>query len=550
MFSDKDNINILTSLLIAHGVRYAVVCPGSRNAPVVHNLASCGQIKCYPVTDERSAGFYALGLCQAVNGPVVVCVTSGTALLNLSPAVAEAFYQNLPLIVVSADRPLQWINQLDGQTLPQANIFGNFVRKSVNLLEPTDEEHHWYCNRLVNETLIECVKGSCGPVHINVPITEPLYQFNVNVLPTERKIELLSVSSTDEESLKLQLSPLFNSMDKAERPLIIIGQQKPSASLTIALERLHAQQYVVLYEPLGVERGESYIEEIMQLIGDDKTFLPDFILYIGGHLVSKRVKQFLRKTRNAECWIVNSEGVLYDTFMNLHGVIQADSNAVLSALPCKGETEWFEQWENLKQKARKHRVKFQSQYSSMLAVKQFETLINQVESECVVHYANSTSVRLGCIYAQHFVFCNRGVNGIEGSLSTAAGYSLATKQRVFCVIGDLSFFYDQNALWNQNLGGNFRILLLNNGGGGIFSKFEGLKNSPVRQQMVMAEHTTTAKGVCHDNHIRYLSANNELSLEQALHALVFDNSTQPMLLEVFTDVEKEMKIYQDYFRTI
>ena len=135
-------------------------------------------------------------------------------------------------------------------------------------------------------------------------------------------------------------------------------------------------------------------------------------------------------------------------------------------------------------------------------------------------------------------------------MSTAAGYSLATKQRVFCVIGDLSFFYDQNALWNQNLGGNFRILLLNNGGGGIFSKFEGLKNSPVRQQMVMAEHTTTAKGVCHDYHIRYLSANNESSLEQALHALVFDESTQPMLLEVFTDVEKEMKIYQDYFRTI
>ena len=343
---------------------------------------------------------------------------------------------------------------------------------------------------------------------------------------------------------------MFNSIGKAERPLIIIGQQKPSASFTIALERLYAQQYVVLYEPLSVERGEGYIEEMMQLIGDDKTFLPDFILYIGGHLVSKRVKQFLRKTRNAECWIVNSEGILYDTFMNLHGVIQADSNTVLSALPCKGKTEWFEQWETLRQKARKHRVEYQPQYSSMLAVKQFETLINQVESECVVHYANSTSVRLGCIYAQHFVCCNRGVNGIEGSLSTAAGYSLATKQRVFCVIGDLSFFYDQNALWNQNLGGNFRILLLNNGGGGIFSKFEGLKNSPVRQQMVMAEHTTTAKGVCHDNHIRYLSANNESSLEQALHALVFDNSTQPMLLEVFTDVENEMKIYQDYFRTI
>ena len=532
MFSDKDNINILTSLLIAHGVRYAVVCPGSRNAPVVHNLASCGQIKCYPVTDERSAGFYALGLCQAVNSPVVVCVTSGTALLNLAPAVAEAFYQNLPLIVVSADRPLQWIDQLDGQTLPQANIFGNFVRKSVNLLEPTSDEHHWYCNRLVNEALIECVKGSCSPVHINVPITEPLYQFNVSALPTERKIELLSVSSTDEESLKLQLSPLFNSIGKAERPLIIIGQKKPSASLTIALERVNAQQYVVLYEPLSVERGEGYIEEMMQLIGDDKTFLPDFILYIGGHLVNKRVKQFLRKAQNAECWIVNSEGVLYDTFMNLHGVIQADSNTVLSALPCKDQTKWFEQWETLRQKARKHRAKFQPQYSSMLAVKQFETLINQAESECVVHYANSTSVRLGCIYAQHFVFCNRGVNGIEGSLSTAAGYSLATKQRVFCVIGDLSFFYDQNALWNTRLRGNLRILLLNNGGGKIFQHVKGMPADDIRTTFVSAKHNTSAQGICQQNGAKYLLVDNVEALQTGITELINYDGERPFVLEV------------------
>ena len=187
MYSDKENVNILTALLVAHGVRHAVVCPGSRNAPIVHNLNECPDIRCYPVTDERSAGFYALGMTQALNQPVVVCVTSGTALLNLAPAVAEAYYQHQPLIVISADRPQPWIDQLDGQTLPQPDALGRFVRKAVSLPEPHDNEERWYCNRLVNEALI--VRHA--PVHINVPITEPLFDFKVAALPEERKIELM-----------------------------------------------------------------------------------------------------------------------------------------------------------------------------------------------------------------------------------------------------------------------------------------------------------------------------------------------------------------------
>ena len=167
-----------------------------------------------------------------------------------------------------------------------------------------------------------------------------------------------------------------------------------------------------------------------------------------------------------------------------------------------------------------------------------------------MHYANSTSIRLGCIYARHHAFCNRGVNGIEGSLSTAAGYSLVTDKRVFCVIGDLSFFYDQNALWNQNLGGNLRILLLNNRGGGIFGKFEGLKQSPTRNRMVMAEHSTTAEGICRDNQIRYYTANNVQTLEHSLNVLANENSERPILLEVFTNAETDLQIYQKYFNTL
>ena len=186
MYSNKINVNILTSLLVAHGIRHAVVCPGSRNSPIVHNLNECPDIACYPVTDERSAGFYAMGMSRALKRPVVVCVTSGTALLNLAPAVAEAYYQHIPLVAISADRPPQWIDQLDGQTLPQPDALGRFVRKAVTLPEPHDAEEKWYCNRLVNEALIAALQGGGGPVHINVPITEPLFEYTIEELPAER----------------------------------------------------------------------------------------------------------------------------------------------------------------------------------------------------------------------------------------------------------------------------------------------------------------------------------------------------------------------------
>ena len=550
MFSDKENVNILTSLLIAHSVRHAVVCPGSRNAPIVHNLDACGSIHCYPVTDERSAGFYALGLCQAVNAPVVVCVTSGTALLNLCPSVAEAFYQHLPLVVISTDRPAQWIDQLDGQTLPQVGVLERFVSRTVNLPEPHDEESRWYCNRLINEAMIACVKGSCGPVHINVPITEPLYQFNTNTLPIERKVTFLSGLSDFNAASVQCFQPIVTALKHAQKPLIIIGQMKPSVVISTHVERLISQQNVVLYEPLGADKGDNCLEETMCLIGDRKEFLPDFILYFGDTFVSKRLKKFLRKAKKAECWIVNPEGVLYDTFMNLTGIVQANPKDIMLAIDFLGNTEWFNLWENMKQHVRKHCMIFEPHYSNMLAVKQLEALLSNNPSKAIVHYANSTSIRLGCIYARHHIFCNRGVNGIEGSLSTAAGYSLVTKEQVFCIIGDLSFFYDQNALWNQNLGGNLRILLLNNHGGEIFAKFEGLKQSPVRNRIVIAEHATTAEGICRDNRIKYYAANDIQTLEKLLYVLVKEKSARPMLLEVFTDAETDLQIYQEYLNTL
>ena len=310
MYSNKESVNILTSLLVAHGVRHAVCCPGSRNAPIVHNLTECPDIMCYPITDERSAGFYALGMSQCLQEPVAVCVTSGTALLNLAPAVAEAYYQHARLVVISADRPLAWIDQQDGQTLPQSDALGRFVRKAVSLPEPHDDESRWYCNRLINEALLE----KHAPVHINVPISEPFFDFCVATLPEERKIELLPADISNQT-----LSHVCRMFVQSKRPLLIAGQ------------------------PMN----PGY-DEAVCLIGDDESYVPDLVLYIGGSIVSKRLKRFLRKAK--ETWIVNATGEVTDTFMNLTRVIQGDAAVVEDQIRFLLEQQshpFVQKWETL-----------------------------------------------------------------------------------------------------------------------------------------------------------------------------------------------------------
>ena len=491
MYSSKQNVNILTSLLVAHGIHHAVVCPGSRNAPIVHNLNECPDIQCYPVTDERSAGFYALGMTQALKEPVVVCVTSGTALLNLYPAVAEAYYQHRSLVVVSADRPQQWIDQLDGQTLPQPDALGCFVKKAVSLPEPHDEDTRWYCNRLINEALM--VKH--GPVHINVPITEPLFDFSTPNLPKERKIELLPADISN-----VTLSHVCRMFMQAKRPMLIAGQ------------------------PMNPLMDEAVVQ-----IGDDVDYIPDFVLYTGGSIVSKRLKHFLRKAK--ETWVVNSEGEVTDTFMNLTHVVQGDGDVVADMVRSNLEETphpFVQKWEALLAQIRQQVVANEPPYSSAAVVKYFE----QKRGANIVHYANSMAIRLANTYSKTPVYCNRGVNGIEGSLSTAAGFSCVTDEKVFCVIGDLSFFYDQNALWNQNLRGNLRILLLNNGKGGIFDMLPGLEKSPARDKYVAAEHHATAEGICQQNDIYYQQATTTEEMQRGIDLLLSADFSRPMVLEV------------------
>ena len=543
MYCDKDNVNILTSLLVAHGVRHAVVCPGSRNAPIVHNLDNCETIACHPVTDERSAGFYALGICQATDEPVAVCVTSGTALLNLAPAVAEAMYQHQPLIAISADRPRQWIGQLTGQTMPQAGVLAAIVKQSADLPEPHDSEERWHCNRLVNEALIAALQGSRGPVHINIPISEPLYSFSTESLPEERVIKLSSAVSEG------GAAELLSALERARRPIIIMGQMKPGDMPDGVIQRLRGQHYVIMHEVLSGNEGSSAMEETIALAEMDGCLPPDIIVFVGDTLVSKRARRFLSHARTAEAWTINAEGIVHDPFMNLRGVIQARPSDVLTAISGDGPREWSDYWERLRTAATAHRETFSPVYSNLLAVRLLHECLSGQSGNYVMHYANSTPIRLGCLYARSHVFCNRGINGIEGSLSTAAGYSLSTAGTVYCVIGDLSFFYDQNALWNTNIRGNLRILLLNNSGGEIFAKFDGLRQSNARG-IVMGSHNTSAEGICIENNITYLKAHNTEELCRNIKLLTTVRAERPILLEVFTDTDEDMRAYKEYFNTL
>ena len=549
MYCNKENVNILTALLVKHFVRHVVVCPGSRNAPIVHNLNECPDITCYPVTDERSAGFYALGLALGAGAPraVGVCVTSGTALLNLLPAVAEAYYQQVPLVVISADRPSQWIDQQDGQTLPQPDALGRFVRKAVSLPEPRDDEERWYCNRLVNEALLSVRHHGLGPVHINVPISEPLFEFAAEALPDERKIvrrfDCGEAGDVDEIMIRHFI--------EAKRPMIVIGQTHSDMIYDEewrSLMTFLAARAVVLYEPLcNYFLASVHFEEVLSHVGNAEAYMPDVVLHLGGTIVSKRLKRFLRKAK--ETWVVNASGEINDTFMNLTHVFQGDGEAVADHIRIMMTMElhpFVQKWDELLARIRQKADDYEPAYSQMAAVKYFESHVGEAQ----IHYANSSAIRLANSFAKHSVWCNRGVNGIEGSLSTSAGFSVVSDDRVFCVIGDLSFFYDQNALWNQNLRGNLRILLLNNGRGGIFNMLPGLEQSPARDAFVAASHHTNAEGICQQNNVVYLSASDMSQLRTAIDTLLIMESDRPVLLEVFTDASVDEQVLRDYYLDI
>ena len=549
MYTDKKNILQLVALLEAHGVTKIVLCPGSRNIPLVHTLSTHPSFKCYSVTDERSAGFFAIGLALNGGAPAAVCCTSGTALLNLHPAVAEAFYQNVPLVVISADRPAAWIGQMDGQTLPQPGVFGTLVKKSVNLPEIYTDEDEWYCNRLVNEALLETHHHGKGPVHINVPVTEPIFRFTTETLPEVRVItryQGLNIYDRD-------YNDLVQRLNQYQKRMIIVGQMNLIYLFEKKYSKLLYKHFAWLTEHIGNQTIPGIPVknfDVALYAMDEETqekMVPELLITYGGHVVSKRLKKFLRNNPPKEHWHVSPDGEIVDLYGSLTTVIEMDPFEFLEkiAFLLENKTPQYPLlWENFCKALPQPELP----YSEMSAI---GALIQALPQQCALHLANSSAVR----YAQLFtvpatveVCCNRGTSGIEGSLSTAVGYAAASDKLNFVVIGDLSFFYDMNALWNGNFGANLRILLLNNGGGEIFHTLPGLEMSGTSHKFFTAVHKASAKGWAEDRGFLYQKVEDEVQLEEAMQLFTQpEPMTQPVLVEVFTNKNKDARILKDFY---
>lgn len=553
MYSDKENINILTSLLVSYGVRHIVVCPGSRNAPLVHNFDVSPDITTHAVTDERSAAFFALGLRLRLRQPVAVCVTSGSALLNTMPGAAEATYQHEGIIIISADRPQAWIGQLDGQTMPQHGALGTFASPSVSLPEPHNDTERWLCRRLICEAMIA---NTCPPfpsVHINVPVSEPLFGFSTPCLP---EIPPVGIADLDDQNGRETLRRIL----KGKRRLMVIsGQTYDDSAAGLLMDKASGCVFVAEWlSPYGRVR---HIDETLRTTCAEEldNMRPDCIVYIGGHTVSKRLRHYMRSLDSRTVFItVSDDGMLHDVSQHTTLVVKATAGDFMRMI-CDGaicpdaDMDFVRRWHDMDNMAARRISASCPPYSQMLAIRRLEENIDN--SKDIVCYANSLSVRAGMMYASAYRYCNRGLNGIEGTLSMAAGMAAGAKeegmtagnmteaQNVYCVIGDLSFFYDSNALWIQELAGNMRIMLINNQRGAIFGMLPGLDWSPAHKPLIAARHNATAEGICSQYGMEYYRATDTLSLEEGIRLLTSGVHDRPVVLEVLTDADTDADAY-------
>ncbi len=530
--SRKEVIRELAALMLAHGVTRCVLCPGSRNAPICATFTSCNEFECRHVTDERSAGFVALGWVAQAQAPVAVCVTSGSAVLNLHPAVAEAAYRKVPLLVISADRPAEWIGQQDGQTIPQPGVFRELSRMNAAL--PEYDPEGWYTNRLINEALLELTHRGGGPVHINLPLCEPLFQMTDEPLPSPRVIRRTELArmTADEEQELLEITAVL------PRRMILMGQMDEAPYFPPALMEDHS------FALVGEHLSNCAVADCTRpdtLIGPDGNFpdipSPDLLITMGGDTISKRLKRMLRQNPPTEHWHLSTDGEVCDTFCCLTRVIEGDKSELLELLGAfaeEGDEAYRRLWLTPP-------AEFNASHCGISMV---GDLMKQLPSPAVLHLGNSSAVRYARLFplpADVQVECNRGVNGIEGSLSTAIGYAANDSRPQFLVIGDLSFFYDMNALWLNNIPTNIRILLLNNGCGGIFTTI-GAPNL----DCVNAPHHTTAEAWAKAQGFRYQSVMNEQDWQEALPSLTQCNEG-PVFVEAFTNAQQDAAILKNFY---
>ena len=539
---------------LVNDVKSVVISPGSRNAPLIIEFNAQDTIKKYSIVDERSAAFFALGIAQETCKPVALLCSSGTALLNYYPAITEAYYSKIPLIVISADRPKHLIDIGDGQTIRQVDVFRNHVQFSANLSEKNSDENDTLLKRIFKK-----LKQFKTPIHINIPFSEPLYETTEHLLHQVDNLSELYKSDSLLTETPIDVDELQGYADvwnKATKKMIILGVHPPDKMLAIQLEHIAKDaSVIVLTETTSNVHNTDFINSIDQLVFPFsnevfKDYQPDILLTFGGMVISKKIKELLRENPPKQHWHIDSNRAM-DTYHCLTKHFSVSITLFFSQfffLIKAKESNYKKLWIT----AKKQREEKHEEYLVNIAfsdLKVFQLLSGFLPKQLNIQFSNSSIIR----YAQLFswlktqkIGCNRGTSGIDGSTSTAVGVAVAGKKQSLLISGDLSFFYDSNALWNKYIPNNFRIILINNRGGGIFRFIPGPTTTNTLE-FFETPHQLTAKQLCEMHHFEYKTVSNSNDLQNELGSF-FDESSRPKLLEIATPKEKNALILKDYFK--
>ncbi len=551
--SDKEHISTFIHACIRNGMTHVVCSPGSRNASIVIAIDEHPALETIVVHDERSAAFYALGMAQELKSPVGLVCTSGSALLNYYPAVAEAYYQGIPIVVMSADRPSEWVNHGDGQTIVQDAVYSNHIRYQTSISKDLDTVA---INAEVKHAFHAALNTWKGPIHFNLPLEEPLYGKREIEWEREEAIEHHIESSLLENFLKDELAEIWSA---SPRKMILIGQHEKDLALKNGLFDLCDDSSIaVLVEStsnLTQQRWVHCIDRTLGGISDEEIekFQPDLLITFGGAIISKRIKQFLRKSPIKAHWKIGYDFPEMNTYRKLTHAIEIDPTdfvqEILSMNLSRNASNFGSNW---KQRDFLNQEKLPAffetiPYSDMSV---FETILDYIPENAHLHMANSSVVRYCQLYdpiPSLRYFANRGTSGIDGSTSTACGVALSSPNVCNVLItGDVSFFYDSNAFWNNQLPSNLRVFLINNGGGGIFRIIPGPRESDQLERYFEAQHDRKAEFICKAHDVNYVSASSLSEIESQM-ADFFEESDRPKLMEIFTPRELNGEVLGQYF---
>ena len=560
--TNKSGISAFVNECVKHGMRHIVCSPGSRNAPLVIAFDEHPEVETFVIHDERCAAFYAMGMAQQLNAPVGITCTSGSAMLNYYPAVAEAYYQAIPLVVISADRPEEWIDQGDGQTIVQKGVYSNHIRFESTIREEINSDFTFEELKSIIQTAFQKGNGNWkGPIHFNIPINEPLYVTIEIEKPDSARYPIKSEVYELSNSEKSLIEEIWKN---SERKMILCGQLPKNPYLLQKLVDLSNDSSIaVLVENTSNLTHSAFIHCIDRTLegitdSDIQKFNPDLLITIGGAIVSKRIKQFLRKAGVKNHWKVGFEFPEMDTYNALTNSFEVNTATFFGhilSITCEPKNSTFgAHWKQMDYISQdKIKTFFQTIPYSDLSV--FETILDYIPEDSFLHMGNSSVVR----YCQLFdpiksitYFSNRGTSGIDGCTSTACGIALMSASKCNVLItGDVSFFYDSNALWSNHLPSNLRIILINNGGGGIFKIIPGPDSTAQSETFFEAKHEFKAEYICKAFGVHYTRVQTVQEIESEMeHFYLQTEDGKPKLLEISTPSDVNPIVLKDFFNTI